>query len=138
MQIAAFFICDSAKDYHGRLSILGMMEQITSETFPFQHQEMTVVLRFVFTEQDRGSHELVLRFIDGDGNSPLADGGPKIKFEVPSIPTERVYWTLNQCFQLVGVPFRAPGLYRFDLIVDGQQRAFAPLRVEKKIKSASR
>ncbi len=136
MQVAAFFICDSARDYNGRLSVLGMLEQLTADSFPFQNQEMTLVTRFIFTEQDRGFHDLQIRLIDLDGNSPLENGGPRLRFEVPPIPSERVYWTLNQCVQLVGVPFKGPGLFRYDLIVDGEQRAFAPLRVVQREKKS--
>lgn len=126
MEIDLALLADAATiDASGKLNILGIFDRITAKSFPAQHSRITLVLRFAAGLQEAGSHEMEIRLKDPAGGEVVrlngsmqlgpgtSDSGAGVK--VPHI--------LN----LDGMVFPEPGMYIFDVLVDGEHHVSIPL-----------
>ena len=128
MEVDLALIADAATiDSSGKLSILGIFDRIGTSSFPAQHPHMVLVLRFIAAVNEAGKHQITIALKDPTGREVvgvdgemqlglgLAGGGSGIR--VPHV------------LHLDGLVFPVPGLYAFDVRVDGEHHASLPLTV---------
>jgi hypothetical protein len=128
MEVDLALIADAATiDSSGKLSILGIFDRIGTSSFPAQHPHMVLVLRFIAAVNEAGKHQITIALKDPAGREVvgvdgemqlglgLAGGGSGIR--VPHV------------LHLDGLVFPVPGLYAFDVRVDGEHHASLPLTV---------
>ncbi len=128
MEIDLALLADAATiDASGKLSILGIFDRIGVVQFPAQHGRVTLVLRFTAGTSEIGSHEVQSRMSDPRGEEVLSLNGEMQLAGGPSLGEGiRVPHILN----LDGLVFTSPGMYSFDVKVDGEHHVSLPLSVE--------
>ena len=127
MEIDLALLADAATiDASGKLNILGIFDRISVTQFPAQHGRVTLVLRFTAGTSEIGSHEVHIRMSDPGGAEVLSLNG-EIQLVGPAAQNGiRVPHILN----LDGLVFTGPGMYNFDVKVDGEHHVSLPLSVE--------
>lgn len=128
MEVDLALLADAATiDGAGKLNILGIFDRLSTASFPAQHPQMVLILRFAASVQEMGHHRVAISLrdpggqeamrIDGEmqlGSGPGAVGGG---IQVPHI------------LHLDGLVFPVAGRYAFDVIVDGDHHVSVPLAV---------
>ena len=128
MEIDLAFLADAATiDASGKLSILGIFDRIGVSQFPAQHGRITLVLRFTAGTSEMGSHDVHIRMSNPGGAEVLSLNG-EMQLAGGMAPQDgiRVPHILN----LDGLVFTGPGMYSFDVKVDGEHHVSLPLSVE--------
>ena len=135
MEVDLGLLADAATiDGSGKLNILGIFDRLGTGAFPTRHPRMALVLRFSAGVHEVGKHEIeiVLKAPDGgevvriDGEMNLAAGPGQVSSGV----------LVPHVLNLDGLVFPAPGLYAFDVSVDGKHHVLIPLTVDGPTKTA--
>ncbi len=128
MEVDLALIADAATiESSGKLSILGIFDRIGTSSFPAQHPHMVLVLRFIAAVNEAGKHQITIALkdpagrevvgVDGEMQLGLGPAGGGSGIRVPHV------------LHLDGLVFPVPGLYAFDVRVDGEHHASLPLTV---------
>lgn len=126
MEIDLALLADAATiDNSGKLNILGIFDRITAQNFPAQHSRISLVLRFAAGLQEAGSHQVEIRLKAPDGSEVVRlNGAMQLGAGTPAAGAGvKVPHVLN----LDGMVFPKPGLYNFDVRVDGEHHVSIPL-----------
>ncbi len=91
--------------------------------FPAVHPRTHLVLRLRGRRTEIGEHALRIRFLDGQGRE-LVGGDGTVHFGEPPAGVTDVEAAAVLVFD---VPLPAPGLYHFELTMDGQPPIRVPL-----------
>ena len=128
MEIDLALLADAATiDAAGKLNILGIFDRISVAQFPAQHGRITLVLRFTAGTSEIGSHDVYIRMSDPGGVEVLSlNGEMQLAGGARAGDAIRVPHILN----LDGLVFKSPGMYSFDVKVDGEHHVSLPLSVE--------
>src|SRR3989304_2646878 len=130
MELTLAFLADAANlSEGGKLNVLGMFNQIYSDTFPYRHPSMTCVVRFTASPAEFGKPkevELTIMYPDG---KPL--GTLRGQTTVPTpLDGKRAYVEL--ILGLNGIPFERPGDYQFAILVGGEEKGSIPFEVRQR------
>ena len=128
MEIDLALLADAATiDAAGKLNILGIFDRISVAQFPAQHGRITLVLRLTAGTSEIGSHDVYIRLSDPGGVEVLSlNGEMQLAGGARAGGAIRVPHILN----LDGLVFKGPGMYSFDVKVDGEHHVSLPLSVE--------
>jgi hypothetical protein len=104
---------------------------LAARALPVVHPACSLALRFCFTPEDSGRHQLSINIIDEDGQ-PLDPNNMPIKpdFEV-KLPDSTPFITRNIIINLQGLKFPKSGLYSVDIGCDDEILIRLPLRIVK-------
>ncbi|MED5200222.1 MAG: hypothetical protein VYB51_10490 [Gemmatimonadota bacterium] len=128
MEIDLALLADAATiDASGKLNILGIFDRIGVTQFPAQHGRVTLVLRFTAGTSEIGSHEVHIRMSDPSGAEVLSLNG---EIQLAGGPGARDGIRVPHILNLDGLVFTGPGMYNFDVKVDGEHHVSLPLSVE--------
>jgi hypothetical protein len=128
MEIDLAFLADAATiDPSGKLNILGIFDRIGVAQFPAQHGRVTLVLRFAAGTSEIGSHEVHIRMSDPGGAEVLSLNG---EMRLAGGPSARDVIRVPHILNLDGLVFTRPGIYNFDVKVDGEHHVSLPLSVD--------
>ena len=128
MEIDLALLADAATiDASGKLNILGIFDRIGVTQFPAQHGRVTLVLRFTAGTSEIGSHEVHIRMSDPGGAEVLSLNG---EIQLAGGPGARDGIRVPHILNLDGLVFTGPGMYNFDVKVDGEQHVSLPLSGE--------
>ena len=128
MEIDLALLADAATiDASGKLNILGIFDRIGVLQFPAQHGRVTLVLRFTAGTSEIGSHDVHIRMSDPGGAEVLSLNG---EMQLVGGPSARDGIRVPHILNLDGLVFTAPGMYSFDVKVDGEHHVSLPLSVE--------
>ena len=128
MEIDLALLADAATiDASGKLNILGIFDRIGVTQFPAQHGRFTLVLRFTAGTSEIGSHEVHIRMSDPSGAEVLSLNG---EIQLAGGPGARDGIRVPHILNLDGLVFTGPGMYNFDVKVDGEHHVSLPLSVE--------
>jgi hypothetical protein len=109
----------------GKLSVIGIFDQIKSRNYPAIHPQSALVIRLSASPGERGQKKAVLvRLIDADGAVLLeleSEFQVPEKFDDPTRP-----FGLNQIFQFQGLQIPRAGDYSFYVLVNGEEKARVP------------
>ena len=127
MEVTLALLADAANvSQEGKLNILGTFANINATTFPAQHPEMQLVLRFEASPAEAGSKKnLEIKILDEDGKSV---GGFSGEMPVPPAqPGKRI--RMLTVLRIVGAVFPKRGDYVVAVLIDGDTKAEVPLSV---------
>ena len=128
MEIDLALLADAATiDASGKLNILGIFDRIGVTQFPAQHGRVTLVLRFTAGTSEIGSHEVHIRMSDPSGAEVLSLNG---EIQLAGGPSAHDGIRAPHILNLDGLVFTGPGMYNFDVKVDGEHHVSLPLSVE--------
>ena len=128
MEIDLALLADAATiDASGKLNILGIFDRIGVTQFPAQHGRVTLVLRFTAGTSEIGSHEVHIRMSDPGGAEVLSLNG---EIQLAGGPGARDGIRVPHILNLDGLVFTGPGMYNFDVKVDGEHHVSLPLSGE--------
>lgn len=130
MDVTLAFLADSANTSdNGKLNVLGMFNEVYSDTFPYQHPLMFCVVRLTATASEFGKKKRIeVVFLTADGKSLGTISGDA---GVPK-PAAGKRASVELILRLHNVPFPAPGDYEFAVLVDGDQKWSIPLSAVKR------
>ena len=126
MEVEAFLLCDCATDQQGKLNILGAFDRLYTRKIPAVHPACAVAVRLRFEKFEEGDHVIKINFIDNDGKH----AGPVFEQPIPvHMPENDNSCIRNLILNIQGLKLNKTGEFRFDLALDGEQRACLPLKV---------
>ncbi len=127
MQPLLVTLCDSAADYQGKLCILGAFDTLCAQQFPVLHPQCSLAVRLLFDHEDAGRHELSIQMRDEDGKAVMPAFTPVVEVAFP--PGMVPFVTRNLVLNLQRLRFDKPGVYYFEILMDGEELMSLPLRV---------
>lgn len=102
-------------DQHGKLSVLGMFQNVWVPRFPAVHLRTHLVLRVRGLRTEIGSHKITIKFVDEHGAEHLGGEGT-VEFGEPPAGVTQLEAGAVLVFD---VPLPHPGSYWFDIAIDG-------------------
>ncbi len=102
-------------DQHGKLSVLGMFQNVWVPRFPAVHLRTHLVLRVRGLRTEIGSHTITIRFVDEHGAEHLGGEGT-VEFGEPPAGVTQLEAGAVLVFD---IPLPHPGSYWFDIAIDG-------------------
>jgi len=130
MDLQVATLCDFAAEYQGKMVITGTFDALAAKATPIVHPQCSLAMRFCFTPEDDGDHELQISVIDEDGQ-PINEKMP-IKGAMPvKMPENSAFMTRHLIVGFQGLSFPQPGVYSVDILVDNELIQRLPLRIIK-------
>ena len=114
-------------DQSGKLSVLGIFQHIWVQQFPAMHPRLHLVLRLKGKRTEVGEHAVQIRLLDEQGNETLGGAGNVTFAEPPAGITEIEAGAIL----VFDVPFPHAGGYRFEITIDGEEKAAVPVTVSQ-------
>ena len=114
-------------DQSGKLSVLGIFQHIWVQQYPAMHPRLHLVLRLKGKRTEVGEHAVQIRLLDEQGNESLGGSGSVMFAEPPAGITEIEAGAIL----VFDVPFPHGGAYRFEITIDGEQKAAVPVTVSQ-------
>lgn len=114
-------------DQSGKLSVLGIFQHIWVQQFPAMHPRLHLVLRLKGKRTEVGEHAVQIRLLDEEGSESLGGSGNVTFAEPPAGVTEIEAGAIL----VFDVPFPHAGVYRFEITIDGEQKAAVPVTVSQ-------
>lgn len=129
MTIPFAVIADGANvSREGKLNILGIFDTIYAKSFPVTHADMKLVMRVEASPAEAGvKHIIEIKLLDEEGQAVLGMKADVVPHGVPQGRSMR----MDQVLSLHNVTFKKPGKYYFAILVDKDQKATLPLRVNE-------
>lgn len=110
----------------GKLNLMGIFDRIGAAEFPVVHPRLVFAFRVEAEFADSGrAYPVAVSMEDADGQTLFDAEGQIVAPHV--LPGE--FATANQLFQMVGVQFPSPGLYRFVVRLGELEPHFTPFLV---------
>ena len=117
-------ICDHAMvDQQGKLSLIGIFQNVWVARFPAMHPRLHLVLRLQGTRAEIGKHSIVIDFSDPEGES-LIKGGGAVTFKEPPKGVVDIEASAILTFDL---PLPREGRYQFKIKIDDELETVLPL-----------
>jgi hypothetical protein len=110
-------------DQQGKLSVLGIFQHVWVAQFPAIHPRTHLVLRVKGRRTEIGMHTMRIRFVD-DAGTELLGGEGTVQFGEPPAGVVEVEAGAVLVFD---VPLPAPGVYAFQIALDGGDTVRVPL-----------
>ncbi len=129
MKIPFAVLADGANvSREGKLNILGIFDTLHARKFPVTHPEMKLVLRIEASPAESASkHAIEIKLLDEAGGAVL---GMKAEVVPRGVPEGKPF-RMDQVVSLHNVVFKAPGRYEFAVLIDNDQKATVPIRVNE-------
>lgn len=114
-------------DQAGKMSVLGIFQHIWVHQFPAMHPRLHLVLRLKGRRTEIGEHPVRIRLVD-EADVELLGGEGSVTFAEPPAGVTDIEAAAILVFD---VPFPHAGTYRFEITIDGEQKATVPLSVSE-------
>ena len=128
MDVDLVLTADAATiDGSGKLNLLGVFDQISVARFPARHGRLALVLRFLGSAGEAGTHKLTIQLSSPTGKELVSlTGELKVAPGPTSLQTGiRVPHVIN----LDGIVFQEAGVHTFHVMVNGRHQATLPLSI---------
>lgn len=112
-------------DQTGKISVLGIFHHIWVQNFPAMHPRLHLVLRLKGKRTEIGDHAVQIRLLD-EQDTEILGGSGNVTFAEPPAGVTDIEAAAILAFD---VPFPHAGVYRFEINVDGEQKAVVPISV---------
>jgi len=133
MNVQLALVCDHAIiDQHGKLSVLGIFDRIWVERFPAIHPRLHLVIRLKGRRTEIGDHTVLIQLVDMAGQEILRGEG-NVAIGEPPAGIVDIEAAAVLAFD---VPLERPGVYTFEIAVDGARTASVPITVAQMHTSA--
>lgn len=131
MEVKIAVLADAANvSQEGKLNIAGIFDRITTGNFPAQWPAMAFVVKLAAHSTESGKHEMKVVVADEDGRK-IAEMGAKFTLDdgaaIAGMPL-----TGQVVFPIAGAQFPKPGIYSFDILIDGRYEDSAKLLLVKR------
>ncbi len=110
-------------DQQGKLSVLGIFQNVWVAQFPAVHPRTHLVVRVRGRRTEIGSHPIRIRFVDDQGNE-LVGGSGTVQFGEPPAGVVELEAGAVLVFD---VPLPRAGKYAFEITLDDHQETRVPL-----------
>jgi len=127
MDITLALLCDAANiSEEGKLNILGVLNRISTISFPAVLPMMRLVLQLgaSLDEVDR-ERGLTVRVLTEDG---VTIGELKANFTIPKPPPGSTAG-IHMIFDFPNTTYKQAGQYAFHILIDGKEKGVIPLTV---------
>ena len=114
-------------DQAGKVSVLGIFQHIWVQQFPAMHPRLHLVLRLKGKRTEIGEHGVNIRLVD-EAQAEVLGGSGSVTFAEPPAGVTDIEAAAILVFD---VPFPHPGLYRFEITIDGRLEATVPISVSQ-------
>jgi hypothetical protein len=114
-------------DQAGKISVLGIFQHIWVQQFPAMHPRLHLVLRLKGRRTEIGEHAVQIRLLD-EQDAEVLGGNGNVTFAEPPAGVTEIEAAAILVFD---VPFPHAGLYRFEIVVDGERKATVPITVSQ-------
>lgn len=132
MECELFTLSDYAENYNGKLTIVGTFDSIGANTLPHKHPNLAISLKMRFSEKEVGAHAIQIRLIDTSGKEYAKING---QLNVAKPNPGMSYSSANFVMRFNNLTFPDIGRYTFELDVDDNWQAAAPIHVLKRFAS---
>ena len=133
MEIKTAVLADTANvSQEGKLNIMGIFNRIHSESFPVTWPCMALVVRLEAHSSEVGSHEITIQITDEDGGK-LAKIQGDLDIGGGDDPEDPPHGHIILPIQ--NAKFFKPGVYSFDILIDGRYEDSARLLVRERLGS---
>ena len=130
MEIKTAVLADTANvSQEGKLNITGIFNQIQSGSFPVTWPSMVLVVRLEAHSSEIGSHKITIQITDEDGGK-LATIQGNLDISGDNDPEDPPHGHLILPIQ--NAKFSKPGVYSFDILIDGRYEDSARLLVRER------
>ena len=124
MNIDFAVVCDYALiDRFGKLSVLGVFQNVWVASFPTVHPRVHLVIRLKGARTEVGEHDIKINFSDSHGKQ-LISGDGKVNFSEPPAGVLEVEAGAVLVFD---IPLPEPGRYKFEITIDSAIRTTVPV-----------
>ena len=121
MEVKTAVLADAANvSTDGKLNITGIFDRINAKEFPASWPSMSFVVRIQGHWSETGEHEMKVVVADQDGRK-IAEMGAE--FTIPKQQdkdSDGMPWKGQLIFPVMGARFPEPGIYSFDILIDGR------------------
>jgi len=126
MEVDLALLADAATiDGSGKLNILGILDRLSTTSFPTRHPRLSLVLRISAGVQEVGKHDIGIALKAPDGKQLMKiDGQMKL---APGARVDGGAVLVPHVLNMDGLVFPAAGRYAFDVSVDGEHHVTIPL-----------
>lgn len=115
MIVDIFTLCDSAKEYQGKLVIVGTFNTISATQFPTTLPELAIVSRIVMSNQEKGKHTLKISIKKENEDIYLMT---PFNVEIDNSDLEREVGNLNLIFNMNNLLLPSEGKYILTLEIE--------------------
>jgi hypothetical protein len=128
VKVEILALCDFAVDYAGKLTIVGVFDELDAPEAPAMHRAWSIAIRLRFDKAEEGQKALRVSVVDTAGALVMPYLDERLEVVVPeSSPSCAVQLILN----IGRLTFSHFGDYAVHLEVDGQQVGSTPLFVRQ-------
>ena len=113
----------------GKLSVMGIFDEISPPELPFRHAVMYVVASFEGGLEEAGKDILVTVALANPSGVQMTEVSQDLHVEARSSSSNKI--GVNLIFGFAGHLFSESGRYEFSVKMDGQQQANLPLLVRE-------
>lgn len=129
MEVEIFTICDHAQDLGGKLFIIGTFDTLFAQEYPLVHPNFSIAGRLRFSEKELGTRQMKLIVTDPNGKNLVNAIEGQIQISKPNSIAD--YVSTNFVINLNQIKFDLPGLYKFELHIDGEWKTGLKLNAVK-------
>lgn len=108
MTVDIFTLCDSAKEYQGKLVIVGTFNTIVANQFPVIYPELAIVARIIMNQEEKGEHSLEISVKKKNEDIYLIN---PFKLEVNNNGLEAEIGNVNLIFNANNISIPSEGKY---------------------------
>lgn len=108
MTVDIFTLCDSAKEYQGKLVIVGTFNTIVANQFPIIYPELAIVARIIMNQEEKGEHSLEISVKKKNEDIYLIN---PFKLEVNNNGLEAEIGNVNLIFNANNISIPSEGKY---------------------------
>ncbi len=110
-------------DRFGKLSVLGVFQNVWVASFPAVHPRVHLVIRLKGTRTEVGEHPIKINFADSSGKQLISGDGTVNLSEPPAGVLE----VEAGAILVFDVPLPEPGRYQFEISIDSTMHTTVPL-----------
>jgi len=122
-----------AETKEGKLIIVGEFDTIGAAQFPATHPAFFLVARFQGVASEARPHRLLVRLVGPDGRGALPQDAD---LHVQAVRVHENVARANVLLHFGGLQFGQPGLYHFQLQLDGVNAGEVPLHLQQVVHQA--
>lgn len=129
VEVTLAVLCDYANITNdGKVNILGIFSEINPVMIPFPLPQAYLVASFSASPAEQGQERQVrLQLMSADGGAPLVSIANNVT--VPPPPRVGARASINMMVGMAGLTFPTAGDYAFSVLVDNDEKASIPIRV---------
>lgn len=128
MKIDIFTLCDNARDYGGKLVIMGTYTNITAKSFPLKIPEIAAITRIRFEDNERDKYNLQIE-VKKENEDIYLLRPEKVTADTQIIQGKNP--VINYIVKTNNVMLPEPGVYKMTLRINNEIQAVTNLYVEQ-------